>query len=161
MPWRDIVFTSDGIVLPPSWPARTAASTDAARHEQASARARRISEEERVLLDLLAPTEWMAAKKDNDASAPPSVSRCASEAFTPTPSTSGSATLTTSPSLSWCDSATMATPELCLRHDAAPPRRGPLSILPPADERAELPTETSPCNALRNDGAEHPDASFQ
>jgi len=160
MPWRDIVFTSHGIVLPPSWPGWTAASTDAVRHGHACARARCISDEERVLL---AQTEWTAATKDNDASTPPSVSRCASDAITPTSSSSrsGSATLTAAPSISWCNSATMATQEPCLRHDAAPPRRGSLTILPPADERAELPTETSSCDALRNHGAAPPDASVQ
>jgi len=162
MPWRDIVFTPHGMVLPPSWPGWTAASTDAVRHGHACARARCISDEERVLLDKLAQTEWTAATKDNDASTIPSVSRCASDAITPTSSSRrGSATLTAAPSISWCNSVVMATQEPCLRHDAAAPRRGSLTILPPADERAELPTETSPCNALRNDGAEHPDASVQ
>ena len=54
MCWRDIHFMADGIILPPSWPAWI---PDAARHGHALARARCISEEERVLLDSLAQTE--------------------------------------------------------------------------------------------------------
>ena len=47
MPWRDIIFTADGCVFPPSWTA-----TNPVRHGQAL-----ITDEERVLLDLLAQTE--------------------------------------------------------------------------------------------------------
>jgi hypothetical protein len=164
MPWRDIVFTADGLVLPPSsWQARTAASTDAVRHRHALAHARCISEEERVLLDSLAPTDWTAAKEDVDATmtitpsisrcascamtTTPSISRCSSAAIAITPSTSrrGSAAMTT---ISPCGSETMDAQEFCLRFDAAPPRRCSLAPPPPADERTELPSTTVSTSAL-------------
>ncbi|KAJ1479195.1 hypothetical protein T484DRAFT_1903363 [Baffinella frigidus] len=51
MPWRTIIFTADGMILPPSW---TAASDSVRGGAICGAL---ISEEERVLLDLLAQTE--------------------------------------------------------------------------------------------------------
>jgi len=163
MPWRDIVFTANGILLPPSWPACTATITDSVRHGKALARARSISEEERVLLDSLAPTEWTAAKEDVDATitTSPSMSRCASCAMTNTPSISrcssaaiaiipstsrrGSALMTT---ISPCGSETLDAQEFCLRHDAAPSRRCSLAPPPPASARAEQPCETVSSNAV-------------
>ncbi|KAJ1479196.1 hypothetical protein T484DRAFT_1749261 [Baffinella frigidus] len=78
MCWRDIVFTADGMILPPSW---TAAS-DSGRG--GAIRGALISEEERVLLDLLAQTDSL-----NDASSvatTPSISRCGSTDMATTPS---------------------------------------------------------------------------
>ena len=90
MPWRQLIFTADGII----WPAWPAIITDSVRHEQALARARCISDEERVLLDLL---EWTAAKKVQDVVLPEAlISRrgsAASQASTPSISRCGSATM--------------------------------------------------------------------
>ena len=88
MPWREIIFTADGII----WPAGPAAITDSVRHGHALARARCISEEERVLLDLL---DWTAVKTMQVVDLPEaSISRCnsaASRASTPAISRCGSA----------------------------------------------------------------------
>ena len=61
--WSDIIVTAHGTMLPPSWPAWTAASPDAVRHGHALARARCISKEERFFLDLLTQTETHSQAK--------------------------------------------------------------------------------------------------
>ena len=90
MPWREIIFTDDGV----TWPARPAAMTDSERHGHALAHARCISEEERVLLDLLEPTTVI---KSLVVDLPETqISRCssaASRASTPAISRCGSATM--------------------------------------------------------------------
>ncbi|KAJ1473063.1 hypothetical protein T484DRAFT_1973825 [Baffinella frigidus] len=56
MPWRDIIFTGHGIILPPSW--TQSGLNDAASFATGGiVLPPSISEEERVLLDLLDPTE--------------------------------------------------------------------------------------------------------
>jgi len=128
MCWRDIIFTADGMILPPSWPVWTAAITDSVPHGHALARARCISEEERVLLDVLAPNETHVPVAD--------------ERLSPTNATgeanNDAASIATTPSISRCSSG----------QDAAPNSPVALSFLPPTDYRAELPTKTSSCTAL-------------
>jgi hypothetical protein len=88
MCWRDIIFTADGMILPPSWPAWI---PEAVRHEHALARARCISEEERVLLDALAQTKSRLPTNANgeanseavSIATTPAMSRCSSVCAAP------------------------------------------------------------------------------
>ena len=133
MPWREIIFTADGMILPPSWPAWTVASTDSVRHGHALARARCTSEEERVSLELLAQTETHFQVK------PRSPTNATKEAD------SDAASVATTPSTSRRSSVSR---QRCVHHDAVPESPVALSLLPPTDYHAELPTETSSCTAL-------------
>ena len=108
MCWRDIIFTADGMILPPSWPAWTAAIPDSVRHGHALARARCISEEERFLLDLLTETETHFRAK------PRLPTNATEEANSEAPF------IATTPSISQCGSVAIASHQLCLRHDPAP-----------------------------------------
>jgi hypothetical protein len=126
MPWRDIIFTGDGITLPPSW--TQSGLNDAASFATGGiVLPPSISEEERGLLDMLAPTEMHFEVK------PRSPSNATGESNDDAFSTA------TTPCMSRSDSFEM---------DTTPPQ-SPRSSLPPTDERAELPAETSSCTALR------------
>jgi len=131
MCWRDIIFTADGMILPPSWPAWTV--KDSVRHGHALARARCISEEERVLLELLAQTETHFQVK------PRSPTNETKEA------NSDAASIATTPSTSRSSSVSR---QRCVRHDAVPESPVALSFLPPTDYHAALPTETLSCTAV-------------
>ena len=123
--WREIIFTADEMILPPSWPEWTA---DAVRHGHALARARCISEEERVSLNSLAQTEThfqvnpqlptnATEEADSDAASiatTPSISQCGSVAIASQPTNateeanSEAASIATTPSVSRSGSATLA-----------------------------------------------------
>ncbi|KAJ1471822.1 hypothetical protein T484DRAFT_1753036 [Baffinella frigidus] len=98
MPWRDIIFTGDGIILPPSW--NESGLNDAASFATGGiVLPPSISQEERGLLDMLASTEMHfevkprspsnATGESNDdafsTASTPCISRCESFEMDTTP----------------------------------------------------------------------------
>ncbi|KAJ1473060.1 hypothetical protein T484DRAFT_1752349 [Baffinella frigidus] len=148
MPWRDIIFTGDGIILPPSW-------TQSGMDDVASfatggiVRPPSISEEERVLLDMLAPTgTHFEAKPRSPAKRPDLLdllyqteTHFQAKARSPSNATGEANTDAFSTATTPCMSRTAS-----LETDTSSQNRR--SSLPRTDERAELPAEPPSCTAL-------------
>jgi hypothetical protein len=132
MCWRDIVFTADGMILPPSW---TAAS-DSVRG--GAIRGAVISYEERVLLDLLAQTETHCQAD------PRSLANATREA------NSDAFSITTTPSMSRCGTANMATAPSIRPCKAMKPFPVPSTAFPIEDVDAGLDSETEDSDWLND-----------
>ncbi|KAJ1476719.1 hypothetical protein T484DRAFT_2024044 [Baffinella frigidus] len=118
MPWRDLIFTGDGVILPPC--TQSFATVGIVLPPS-------ISEEERVLLDLL------AQPKKNFQAKPRSIATATPEANNDALSTA------TTPSISRCASSEMDTsPSHHILHDAAPESLTALASLPPTDEPVDV-----------------------
>ncbi|KAJ1478375.1 hypothetical protein T484DRAFT_1904728 [Baffinella frigidus] len=128
MPWRDLIFAGDGIILPPC--TQSFATGGIVLPPS-------ISKEERVLLDLLAqPKKNFQAKPRSIATATPKANNDAlSTATTPSISRCGSYEMDTSDSQSRPSSADQ---ELCILHDAAPKSPAALASLPPTGKPVDV-----------------------
>ncbi|KAJ1478374.1 hypothetical protein T484DRAFT_1904727 [Baffinella frigidus] len=120
MPWRDLIFTGDGVILPPC--TQSFATGGIVLPPS-------ISEEERVLLDLLTqPKKNFQAKPRSMATATPKA-------------TNDDLSTATTPSISRCGSYEMDTsPSHHILHDAAPESPAALGSLPLTDEPVDIST---------------------